>query len=38
MVSIIKDIDHAYLDYLENLRRDDEHKIHDQHEVENLEI
>ena len=37
-VYITKDIDQGYLDYLENLRRDDEHKIRDQHEAENLEI
>ena len=34
-VYITKDIDQGYLDYLENLRRDDEHKIRDQHEAEN---
>lgn len=37
-VYITKDIDQDYLDYLENLRRDDEHKIRDQNEIENLEI
>lgn len=35
-VYITKDIDQDYLDYLENLRRDDEHKIRDQNEIENL--
>ncbi|WP_193016187.1 amidophosphoribosyltransferase [Proteus sp. FME41] len=37
-VYITKDIDQDYLNYLENLRQDDEHKIRDQNEIENLEI
>ncbi|WP_063655951.1 amidophosphoribosyltransferase [Candidatus Arsenophonus triatominarum] len=35
-VYVTKDIDQAYLDYLENLRKDDQLKEHD--EIENLEI
>lgn len=37
-IYVTKDIDQTYLDYLENLRRDDELKIKDQNEIENLEI
>lgn len=37
-VYITKDIDQGYLDYLENLRSDDEHKVRDQNEIENLEM
>lgn len=37
-IYVTKDIDQTYLDYLENLRKDDELKIKDQNEIENLEI
>lgn len=37
-IYVTKDIDQSYLDYLENLRKDDELKIKDQNEIENLEI
>lgn len=35
-IYVTKDIDQAYLDYLENLRKDDQLKEHN--EIENLEI
>lgn len=37
-IYVTKDIDQSYLDYLENLRKDDELKLKDQSEVEDLEI
>ncbi|HBO24019.1 MULTISPECIES: amidophosphoribosyltransferase [unclassified Providencia] len=37
-IYVTKDIDQSYLDYLENLRRDDELKLKDKNEVEDLEI
>ncbi|WP_340618389.1 amidophosphoribosyltransferase [Xenorhabdus entomophaga] len=37
-IYVTKDIDQTYLDYLENLRKDDEMKVLGQSEIENLEI
>lgn len=37
-IYVTKDIDQTYLDYVENLRRDDDSKVKDQHEIEDLEI
>lgn len=37
-IYVTKDIDQDYLDYVENLRRDDELKLRDHNEIENLEI
>ncbi|MCE1787548.1 amidophosphoribosyltransferase, partial [Enterobacter hormaechei] len=35
---VTKDVDQTYLYYLENLRKDDEVKLNNQNEVENLDI
>lgn len=37
-IYVTKDIDQDYLDYVENLRKDDELKLRDHNEIENLEI
>ncbi|HHR6404271.1 TPA: amidophosphoribosyltransferase [Providencia alcalifaciens] len=37
-IYVTKDIDQSYLNYLENLRKDDELKLKDQSDVEDLEI
>ncbi|PHM70053.1 amidophosphoribosyltransferase [Xenorhabdus kozodoii] len=37
-IYVTKDIDQRYLDYLENLRKDDEMKVRGQSEIEDLEI
>ncbi|HHR6043431.1 TPA: amidophosphoribosyltransferase [Providencia alcalifaciens] len=37
-IYVTKDIDQSYLNYLENLRKDDEFKLKDQSDVEDLEI
>ncbi|MDC9582969.1 amidophosphoribosyltransferase [Xenorhabdus sp. PR6a] len=37
-IYVTKDIDQIYLDYLENLRKDDAMKVRGQSEIENLEI
>ncbi|CAM3667647.1 amidophosphoribosyltransferase [Xenorhabdus thuongxuanensis] len=37
-IYVTKDIDQCYLDYLENLRKDDAMKVRGQGEIENLEI
>ncbi|BET97544.1 amidophosphoribosyltransferase [Xenorhabdus taiwanensis] len=37
-IYVTKDIDQCYLDYLENLRKDDAMKVRGQSEIENLEI
>ncbi|MDF4405756.1 amidophosphoribosyltransferase, partial [Vibrio parahaemolyticus] len=37
-IYVTKDIYQGYLDYLENLRKDDELKLKDKSEVEDLEI
>ncbi|AYA39771.1 amidophosphoribosyltransferase [Xenorhabdus nematophila] len=37
-IYVTKDIDQIYLDYLENLRKDDANKVRGQNEIEDLEI
>lgn len=37
-IYVTRDIDQDYLDYVENLRKDDELKLRDHNEIENLEI